>query len=273
MNLENILTSDFLNTLVDNFTPLLLRGLGGLVILIIGLRVIKWLVLIFKKYLASKIDENLVPFLVNILSIGLKVLLVVTILSTIGVETTSFAALIGSLGLAAGMALSGSLQNFASAFIIFVFKPFEIGETIKYKDIVGKVKEIKIFNTVVQTFDKPHVYIPNNELTTNVITNYSRNPVRRAELNIGVSYNSDLKKTKEVITKTLENLEYVLEDPAIRTGINELGDNSVNFKAYYYVNSEDYIKTIFETHEAIKVALDKAKIELPFPNLTVNIKK
>lgn len=273
MPLQELLNEYSLADLLAAVTPFLLNLAGGLVLLVVGLRVISWINKLFRRYLAGRIDESLAPFLANLLGLGLKILLGVTILSTIGVETTSFAALIGSLGLAAGMALSGSLQNFASAVIIFTFKPFEVGEVIEYKDYLGEVKEIRVFNTVVQTFDKPLLFIPNQELTTNVVTNHSRNPIRRGELNIGVDYNTDLKKAREVIRRTLEGLDYVLSDPGIDLGVSELGDSAVVIKVWYYVNSEDFLKTILEVREEVKTALDKAGIDIPYPHLQVEMKK
>ena len=273
MSFQEIFSEYTLSDLLEALTPFLLSLLGGLIMLVVGLRVIKWTTRLFRKYLEGRIDDSLAPFLVNLLSLALKVLLGITILSTIGVETTSFAALIGSLGLAAGMALSGSLQNFASAVIIFTFKPFEVGEVIKYKDVTGTVTEIQVFSTVVQTFDKPYVFIPNQELTTNKVTNFSRNPTRRREINLGVDYNTDLKKAQKVIRTTLEKEEYILADPAVKVGVSELGENAVNLKAIYYIHSGDYMRTVLETQEQLKKALDKAGIKLPYPHLTVQMAK
>ena len=273
MSIQEIISEYSFADLLEALTPFLLGLVGGLVMLVVGLRAIKWSMRLFRRYLEGRIDDSLAPFLVNLTSLALKGLLGITILSTIGVETTSFAALVGSLGLAAGMALSGSLQNFASAAIILAFKPFEVGEVIKYKDTIGTVTEIQVFSTVIQTFDKPYVFIPNQELTTNKVTNFSRNPTRRREINLGVDYDTDLKKAQKVIRTTLEKQDYVLEDPAVKVGVSELADNGINLKAIYYIDSGDYMRTVLETQEQLKTALDKAGIRLPYPHLTVQMSK
>ncbi len=271
--IDQIFNSENGDRLVELILPFLGKLILGLVILFFGRILIRWIGRILQRYICKNMDATLAPFMVRISTVGLNILLIISVLSTIGVETTSFAALIGSVGVAFGFAMSGSLQNIASALIILTFKPFVVGDTIKVNDIEGKVKEIKIFNTTIQLHNKTFAFIPNNILTTNEIINYSIDEIRRGTINIGIGYGEDIKKAKDVILKTIESLDFVLSDPAPKIGVSELGDSAVNFKIFVYVKRQDYLNVVLNVYEPIKIALDKNGIEMPFPQIDVHNKK
>lgn len=269
MNLENLITSETINNIISWSAPYITRIIISLIGFWIGWKLINFSKKIVNKAIIKKLDDNIESFVLNLYVTTLRVLLVVSLLSTLGVETTSVAALIGALGLAAGMAMSGTLQNFASAVIIFLFKPYTVGELIKVNDELGFVREIQIFSTVIQRIDKLHVFIPNQIMTSDTLVNYSRTPTRRKEISIGVGYGSDLKKVEKIITTTLSKLEFVLPEPEIRIGVSELGDSAIVFKAAFHVKSEDWGHTIFDTMQPVYDALEKAKIDIPYPTITI----
>jgi small conductance mechanosensitive channel len=241
--------------------------LSALLILIIGLFVIKMIVKLTKKVMQkSNVDITLQKFLGNLLSWALKILLIVTVITQLGVETTSFAAIIGAAGLAVGLALQGSLANFAGGVLIMIFKPFKIGDLIEAQGEIGVVKEIEIFTTKLTGLSNKEIIIPNASLSNGNIVNYSTEGTRRVDLVIGVSYDADIKQTKEVLMEVLTSNDKVLKDPAPAVTVSELADSSVNFAVRPWSKTEHYWDVYFETLENSKVALDKAGIEIPYPH-------
>lgn len=247
--------------------------LSALLILIIGLFIIKMIVKLAKKVMKkSNVDLTLQKFLGNLLSWALKILLIVTVITQLGVETTSFAAILGAAGLAVGLALQGSLANFAGGVLIMIFKPFKIGDLVEAQGEIGVVKEIEIFTTKLTGLSNKEIIIPNASLSNGNIVNYSTEGTRRVDLVIGVSYDADIKQTKEVLMNVLTSNPKVLKYPAPAVTVSELADSSVNFAVRPWCNTEHYWDVYFEATENIKLALDQANIEIPYPH-QVEIRK
>jgi small conductance mechanosensitive channel len=249
------------------------KVLGAIAIWIIGSWVIKMLLKGVKKAMnKGDYDESLKKFLTNLISWILKVVLIVVVLGTVGVETTSFAAILAAAGLAIGLALQGSLGNFAGGVLLMIFKPIKIGDLIEAQGELGVVKEIEIFTTKLLTPTNKEVIIPNGALSNGNIVNYSSEGVLRVDLTFGVSYDADIKQTKEVLMKVLSSNPKVLQDPAPSVNVSELADSSVNFAVRPWCTVADYWDVYFATHENVKIALDAAGIEIPYPH-AVEIQK
>ena len=249
------------------------KVLSALLILIIGLFIINIITKLAKKVMKkSHVDETLQKFLGNLLSWALKILLLVTVITQLGVETTSFAAIIASAGLAVGLALQGSLANFAGGVLIMIFKPFKLGDLIEAQGEIGVVKEIEIFTTKLTGLSNKEIIIPNASLSNGNIVNYTTEGTRRVDLVIGVSYDADIKETKSVLMNVLTSNDKVLKDPAPTVNVSELADSSVNFAVRPWCKAEHYWDVYFEATENIKEALDKAGIEIPYPH-QVEIRK
>jgi len=247
--------------------------IGAILIWIIGSWVIKMMLKGLKKVLnKGDYDESLKKFLLNLVKWVLKVVLIIVVLGTVGVETTSFAAIIAAAGLAIGMALQGSLGNFAGGVLLMIFKPIKIGDLIEAQGELGVVKEIEIFTTKLLTPTNKEVIIPNGALSNGNIVNYSTEGKLRVDLTFGVGYDSDIKQTKEVLMKVLTSNPKVLQDPAPSVNVSELADSSVNFAVRPWCTVADYWDVYFETHENVKIELDKAGIEIPYPH-AVEIQK
>ncbi len=245
----------------------------ALLIIIIGLWLAKKVVKITKKIMAKrKIDVTLQKFLGNLLGWVLKILVFITAISQIGVETTSFIALLGVAGLAIGLALQGSLANFAGGALIMIFKPFKVGDLIEAQGEFGVVKEMQIFVTKLTTPQNKLVIIPNGILSNGNIINYTEEGKLRVDLTFGVGYDEDIKKTKEVLMQVMLNNSNVLKDPAPTVNVSELADSSVNFAVRPWSTPENYWNVYFGITEAGKLALDKEGIEIPYPH-RVEIKK
>ena len=250
-----------------------IKVLGAIAIWIIGSWVIKKIMKALTKVMSKKdYDISLQKFLLNLVSWILKIVLVITILGNLGVQTTSFAALLAAAGLAIGMALQGSLGNFAGGVLLLIFKPFKIGDLIEAQGELGVVKEIEIFTTKILTPTNKEVIIPNGALSNGNITNYSSEGILRVDLTIGVSYDADIKQTKEVLLKVLTDNPKVLKDPAPSINVSELADSSVNFAVRPFCTVADYWDVHFGTIENCKIALDAAGIEIPYPH-AVEIQK
>ena len=257
-------------TLLVEYAP---KVLIALAILIVGLMAIKILVKTSKKVMAKGgIDTTLQKFLGNLIGWGLKILLFIVVISRLGIETTSFAAIIAAAGLAVGLALQGSLGNFAGGVLIMIFKPFKIGDLVEAQGEIGVVKEIEIFTTKLTGLSNREIIIPNGTLSNGTIINYTTEGTRRVDLVIGVSYDADIKKTKEVLTEVLTSHPKVLKDPTPGVTVLELADSSVNFAVRPWCHTDHYWDVYFEITENAKIALDKAGIEIPYPH-RVNINK
>lgn len=250
------------------------RIVGAILVLIIGLYVAKIIQKVIGKMMVKgKIEESLLSFVKGLIGAVLKTLVVITFLGMLGVEMTSFVAILGALGLAIGMALSGTLQNFAGGVIILLFKPFKVGDLIEGHGHLGRVKEIRIFVTILLTPENKTIIIPNGPLSNNDIVNYNTEGKRRIDLVIGISYKASIKQAKEVLLEVMNNHPKVLQDPKPFVGVYELGDNSVNLAVRPYSLPKDYWEVYFAINEAGKEALDQANIEIPFPQMDLHVKQ
>lgn len=260
---------DLTAELIMTYGPKLL---GALAVLIVGLFIIKALNKSFKKFLETRsIDPSLKPFFSSIVSALLKTLLAISVLSMLEIEMTSFIAILGAAGLAIGMALSGSLQNFAGGVVILIFKPFKVGDYIDAQGYEGTVKGIQIFNTVLTTPDNKTVIIPNGELSTGSMINYSTEPLRRVDWTIGVGYGDSTQKTKEVLQKLVDNNDLILKDPAPLIAVSALADSSVNFTVRAWVKAPDYWKVFFDMNEKVYNTFNEEGLNIPFPQMDVHV--
>lgn len=256
--------------LLIRYTP---KVITALLILIVGLYLIKVIIKSSRKLMDKRgIDITLQKFLGNLGGWILKILLFITVISQLGVATTSFAAIIAAAGLAIGLALQGSLGNFAGGVLIMIFKPFRIGDLIEAQGEIGVVKEIEIFTTKLTGLSNKEIIIPNGSLSNGNIVNYSTEGTRRVDLVFGVSYDADIKQTKDVLMKVLTSNDKVLKDPKPSVTVLELADSSVNFAVRPWCKTEHYWDVYFDTTEKAKLELDKAGIEIPYPH-RVNINK
>ena len=244
----------------------------AILILVVGLFIIKVIVNSSRKIMQKRsVDITLQKFLLNLGSWILKILLFITVISQLGIATTSFAAIIAAAGLAVGLALQGSLANFAGGVLIMIFRPFKIGDLIEAQGEIGVVKEIEIFTTKLTGLSNKEIIIPNGSLSNGNIVNYSTEGTRRVDLVIGVSYDADIKQTKEVLLNILTANPKVLKDPAPSVTVLELADSSVNLAVRPWTKTEDYWSVYFDTTEQVKIELDKAGIEIPYPHrVTIN---
>lgn len=246
----------------------------SIILLIVGLYVIKLVTKSIIKLMNSKgLEITLQKFLGNLINWTLKIILFITVASTLGIQTTSLAAIIAAAGLAVGLALQGSLANFAGGVLIMIFKPFKVGDLIEAQGELGTVKEIDIFTTKLIGLSNKTIIIPNGSLSNGNIINYSAVGTRRVDLVIGVSYDADIKKTKEVLQAVVSANPNVLEEPKTTIAVSELGDSSVNFVVRPWCNTEHYWDVYFDITEKVKLELDKAGIEIPYPHRVVINKK
>ena len=256
--------------LIVEFAP---KVLAAILIWIIGTWIIKMLMKGIKKAMTkANYDDSLKKFLLNLLNWIFKIVLILVVLGTMGVETTSFAAILAAAGLAIGMALQGSLGNFAGGVLIMTFKPFKIGDLIEAQGQIGVVKEIEIFTTKLTGLSNREIIIPNGALSNGNIINFSTEGTRRVDLVFGVSYDADIKQTKEVLMNVLTSNPKVLQEPAPAVTVLELADSSVNFAVRPWCKAEHYWDVYFEVTENTKEALDAAGIEIPYPH-SVEIQK
>ncbi|NRA60915.1 MAG: mechanosensitive ion channel [Psychrobium sp.] len=220
-----------------------------------------------------KLDPIVVGFVENMTFGLLMAFVIVAALSQVGIQTASFIAIIGAAGLAVGLALQGSLSNFAAGVLIVIFKPFKIGDFVEAGGQAGVVEQIMLFSTIIRSGDNKEIIIPNGSIIGSAITNYSTKPTRRIDLVIGVSYDADILHAKKVLTEVIENHDLVLKDPAPLVAVFELADNSVNFVVRPWVDSANYWPVYFQLMETIKIRLDEEKIGIPYPQLDVHIQK
>lgn len=247
--------------------------IGAILIYIIGSWVIKKLTGVLRKVMMKKdYDEALQKFLLNLVSWALKIFLIIIVISKLGVETTSFAAVIAAAGLAIGLALQGSLANFAGGVLLIIFKPFKIGDLIEAQGVTGVVKEIEIFTTKLTTPDNKLAIIPNGAMGNGNIVNYTAEGKIRVDTMVGIGYDEDIKKAKDVLMEVLTSNPKVLQDPAPSVNVANLGDSSVDLAVRPFCKPEDYWDVFFATVEGSKLALDKAGIEIPYPH-AVEIQK
>lgn len=264
VNTENITNyaETFLKVLID-YSPKLI---SAFLILFVGLYVIRVINRLIRKIMVKReLDPTLTNFLSDIFLWVLRVLLFVTFIDKLGIGTSSFVAILGAMGLAVGLSLQGSLSNFAGGMLIIVFKPFKVGDVIEAQGSIGTVHEIQIFVTKLINANNQTIFIPNGSLSNGVITNYSMQGIRKADLTISISYDTNIKKAKDIITEVLKNNPKVLKTPAAEVSVKNLTDSSIQLAVRPWANNEDYWGVYAETLEGCKLAFDDAGIVIqPF---------
>jgi small conductance mechanosensitive channel len=271
---------EFLNNLdlaalVNDYAiPWGIRIVFALVIFYLGRGVVALVVRGVEKVLArQKVDETLVSFMTSILRWLLLLFVVIAALSQLGIDTTSLIALLGAAGLAVGLALQGSLANFAAGVLIIIFRPFTRGDFIDAGGAMGSVDKISIFTTILTTPDNKEVIVPNGAIIGGVITNFSARPTRRIDMVFGIAYDDDLRKARQILEEIIAADERVLAEPAPVITVGELADSSVNFLVRPWVNAADYWDVLWETTETVKLRFDAAGITIPFPQREVHLRQ
>jgi len=264
----SLLAKEYLKKFID-FLPDLIAAIA---ILIIGFWIAKRMVVYIKKVMDKKeYDPALEGFLTTLVSWGLKILVVIVAISQVGIETTSLVAVLGAAGLAIGLALQGSLANFAGGVLIILLKPFRIGDWIEAQGVSGTVKEISLFYTKLNTFANQEAVIPNGSLANDNIINYTVNGKRKENLTFGISYDDDMKKAKEVLQQLVNEQEHILPEPAPQIIVSELGDSSVNFSVRYFANNDKFWDIHWYMIEEAKIRLEAAGMTIPYPQRDVYI--
>ena len=247
---------------------------AAIIIFIVGKVVVRFISSIVEKLMVkAKVEKTLASFIKNIVYFGLMVFVVIAALNKLGVQTTSLIAIIGAAGLAIGLALQGSLANFAAGIILIIFKPFKVGDFIEAGGTIGTVEEIQIFNTILNYIDNRKIIIPNSKITGDNISNFSAIKKRRVDLVFGISYNDNIKTAKEALEKVISSDSRVLKDPKPVIAVSELGDSSVNLVCRPWVIPQDYWAVYFDTVENGKLELEKNGITIPFPQSDVHLYK
>jgi len=250
------------------------KGLIALIIFIVGFKIINFVIKKLKKgKVFNKLDKTTSSFLLSIISVILKAVVIITCAGELGIPMTSIVTLIGSIGLAVGLALQGGLTNIAGGLLIMIFKPFRVGDFIDNGSSSGTVKEINIFNTVLATYDNKMIVIPNGNLSNTVVTNYSRYPERMIDIPVTVDYKSDLKLVKKVLEDIAKDCKFRIESKDILIALKEHSDSSLIYTFRIWVDNKDYWTARFELLEKIKTEFDKHNISIPFPQLDVHLDK
>ncbi|MBG6133491.1 small conductance mechanosensitive channel [Aquimarina sp. EL_43] len=250
--------------LAKEFGPKLITAI---LIYIIGSWVIKKLISSVRQVMSkSKYDESLQKFLLNLLTWSLKVFLIILVISRLGVDVTTFAAVIAAAGLAVGLALQGSLSNFAGGVLIMIFRPYKIGDVIEAQGVLGVVKEIEIFTTKLTTPQNKLAIVPNGAMANGNIINYTAEGMMRVDITIGIGYDENIKNAKDVLLGVLTSNPKIMKDPAPSVNVSQLGESSVDLAVRPYCTPEDYWDVYFTTLENCKLALDDAGIEIPYPH-------
>lgn len=245
----------------------------AIVIFIVGRMVVRLVVGLVKKLMkrSGKMDEMLVNFVTSILSAILLLFVIVASLDQLGVDTTSLVALIGAAGLAIGLALQGSMQNFAAGVMLLVFKPFKSGDFVEAGGVMGVVEAINIFSSTFRTGDNKEIIVPNGAIYSGSITNYSARETRRVDMVFGIGYDDDIKKAKEILQRLVAEDERILPEPEPVIALGELGASSIDFIVRPWVNSGDYWKVKWEMNEKVKQAFDAEGISIPYPQMDVHV--
>lgn len=269
-DLSNVLpNSDRLVEIVVTYGGKLLLAI---ITLVIGLWLIGKLVKVLKRIFEMRsFEQTLQSFLIHLISITLKVLLFISVVTMVGVQMTSFIALLGAAGLAFGMALSGTLQNFSGGVMLLIYKPFKVGDYIDAQGSAGTVAEIQIFHTILKTVDNKTIVIPNGGLSNSTLTNYSTEPLRRVDLTFGISYSENIDKARKIILNVLDVEKRILKDPAPFVGVISLGDSSVNLVTRVWVDTPNYWDVFFIVNENVKNEFNRSGITIPFPQRSVHL--
>lgn len=259
---------------IDLGLDLGIKVLTAIAIFYIGRFVIRMAVRGLHKVMQRQaVDKTLETFICNLANAALMVVLIIAVIGALGVETTSFIAIFGAAGLAVGLALQGSLSNFASGVLIVLFRPYRVGDFVEAAGIAGSVEQVQILTTVLKTGDNKQIIVPNSQIMNSIITNFSANDTRRIDMVIGVSYDDDLDKVRATIKQLIAAEDRILAEPAPLIAVAELGDSSVNFFVRPWVKSSDFWAVKFDLTEAIKKRFDKDDISFPYPQRDVHLYK
>lgn len=261
-----------LDLLIDQLIGWAPKVLGAILALIIGFWVIGGIMKMVRRGLAnSGLGEDVIPFLSSMISVLFKVLLLVAVAGMVGIETTSFIALIGMAGLAIGMALQGTLGHFASGIMILIFKPYKAGDLVDVQGQLGHVEEIQVFNTIIKTLDNKRSIVPNGVATSGVITNLSSHQMLRVDLNVAMPYEESFERVQELIQETLSNVPKVVSDPAPVVEIEKFDAHNILLAVRPYATPEDYWDVYFGAYKAVKAALGKNNIRVAYPRTDVQM--
>lgn len=248
------------------------KVIAAILVLTIGFRLVGVVSKLLNKALHhEKVDDSLATFLGSLVSLGLKGLVVITVANMVGIQMTSFIALLGAMGLAVGLSLQGSLSNFAGGVLILLFKPFKVGDVIEANGYKGKVSAIQIANTLLKTPDKRTIIIPNGVLSNGTIENYSTESMRRLDMVFGISYDDDIAKAKQVLRSLIDSHDLVNKEEEIDILVKNLGASSVDLECRMYCNGADYYPLQFDMNEKVKMAFDEAGISFPYPQQDVHL--
>mgnify|MGYP000573551033 FL=1 len=271
-NPSNVSMDAFLSRMVDLGVTVGSKILFAVIVLIVGRWLVRRLNKLVNKILTKReVDASLTTFVRSLVSITLNLLLVIVIIGILGIETSSFIALFASAGVAVGMALSGTLQNFAGGVMILLFKPFKVGDFIEAQGQSGTVREIQIFNTILTTADNKVIIIPNGGLSTGLMKNYSKEPTRRVDWEFGIAYGDDYTKAREVLARLLDADSRVLKEPAYFIALTSLGASSVNIVVRAWVNSADYWGVYFDMNEKVYKTFAQENLNIPFPQMDIHL--
>lgn len=260
-----------IHSLLEHGAQLGYTLIKAFIVFLVGRLIINLLNKLVNKILSKRdIDASVKTFLGSLTNVCLTILLIISVVGALGVQTTSFAALLASAGVAIGMALSGNLSNFAGGLIILVFKPFKVGDFIEAQGVSGTVKEILIFHTILSTPDNRTIYIPNGALSSNTVTNFSKEDIRRVEWNFGVEYGQDYAKVQEVLSRVIAADKRILTNPAPFIALGNLGASSVDIKVRVWMKASDYWDVYFDMNKVVYEEFNKENIGFPFPQLTIH---
>ena len=256
----------------ESIMPFIMNIIIAAIILFGGIwlakQIKKYIVLIMEK---KDVDALLTSFMSNIAYVALVAFVIIAALSQLGIQTTSFIAIIGAAGLAIGLSLQSSLSNFASGVMIIAFRPFKVGDFIEAGGVTGVVEGIQIFSTQMRTGDNKAIIIPNSNITGGNITNYSAKDTRRVDMVFGIGYDDDIKKAKEILMDLMQSDERILKDPEPLVAVSELADSSINFVVRPWVKTDDYWGVKFDFTEAVKISFDKEGISIPYPQRDLHL--
>ncbi len=263
-----------IETIGEFITAYGLKVIGGIVVLIIGLWIVKRITKILDKTMKKRgVDPSLTGFLHSLVNIALKALVIISVMQIVGVQMTSFIAVLGAAGLAVGLALQGTLQNFAGGALILALKPYKVGDYVETQGYAGIIKDIQIFNTIMTTVDNKTIILPNGVTSTSPITNYTNQPNRRVDWTFGVAYGSDANEVIKIIGDVLKTNDKILKDPATFIALSEMADSSVNFTTRAWTTPADYWDVYFDINKKMYEAFNAKGIEIPFPQMDVHLDK
>ena len=268
---SNVSLDVFLTKMIDLGISVGSKILLAIVVFLVGRWIVRRLNKLLAKILEKRhVEASLSTFVKSLVNITLTLLLIIVVIGVLGIETSSFIALFASAGVAIGMALSGNLSNFAGGLIILVFKPFKVGDYIEGQNANGTVREIQIFHTILTTVDNKVIYVPNGALSSNAITNYSKQETRRTEWVFGVEYGEDFEKVKAVLQRIIDADPRILKDPAPMIALGALSASSVDIKVRAWAKTADYWDVYFDMNKIVYDTFNKEGIGFPFPQLTVH---